>query len=158
MVVQALGLARSTAEPRWSGIILFLFNPFIHSSLLHPLSSSPPSSLFILFFFLSLLLYRPEFCLWSCLCIVYSLLVDFFPCVFFTCFLCWKSWRDHLSCTIFCRSHNSVQNFSVIMASEYDIDNGRYDGTLDMLVWLASWTFLDFGSRGLTRDFSSFHC
>ena len=27
------------------------------------------------------------------------------------------------------------------MASEYDIDNGRYDGTLDMLVWLASWTF-----------------
>lgn len=39
------------------------------------------------------------------------------------------------------------------MASEYDIDNGRYDGTLDMLVGL----FLDFGSRGLTRDFSSFH-
>ena len=41
MVVQALGLALSTAEPRWSGIILSLFNPFIHSSLLHPLSSSP---------------------------------------------------------------------------------------------------------------------
>lgn len=43
------------------------------------------------------------------------------------------------------------------MASEYDIDNGRYDGMLDMLVWLASWTSWDFGSQGLTRDFSSFH-
>ena len=156
MVVQALGLALSTAEPRWSGIILSL----------QPLHSffSPPSSLFISpfvpFYPLFLLVTSSiQARVLSVVLSLYCLLVigGFFPLCFFTCFLCWKSWRDHLTCTIFCRSHDSVQNFSVIMASEYDIDNGRYDGTLDMLVWLASWTFLDFGSRGLTRDFSSFH-
>ena len=159
MVVQALGLALSTAEPRWSGIILSLFNPFIHSSFLHPLfSSSPPFISFHPLFLLVTSLIQTR--VLSVVLSLYCLLVigGFFPwCFFFYLFSLLEVVTRSLNLYYFFPLSRLCSNFH------------RHNG---FGIWYRQWSlrryalfasltcqldFLGFGSQGLTRDFSSFH-